>query len=317
MQLLARVEAGLKDVTVNVPDYEILRCLRTAHCLYQPVNLVLPADRYLDLQRRLAFGYNKWKEEPQLISLFSDINAYHQRLDKEELKDAQIQTLDISNGLPFLELLRRLLLLFVYSLLVAPCFLLFSPVMAFVRQRALYESHKAKKASSVKLLGKDVIASQKILIGFVSFPVAVVIYFAIACYFFGTWYGVFFLASLPLFAYGTTKISEQLVLLYTATKPLLLLFLSDRFRNSCCELIETRRLLQRKVRSAIESLGPKTWSEAEDEWKDRIVKPQTLMGDDSAETSPGQILWPQRELFTHEDVSSSQAILQGLEEEFL
>ena len=316
-QLLARVEAGLKDVTVNVPDYETLRCLRTAHRLYQPLDLVLPADRYLELRRKLAFGYNKWKEEPQIISLLSDINAYHQRLDEEELKDVQIQTLDISNGLPFLELLRRLFLLFVYSLLVAPGFLLFSPVMIYIRQRALYESQKAQKASSVKLLGKDVIASQKILIGIMSIPVTVVLYFAIACYFFGAWYGVLFLASLPLWGYASTKISEQLVLLYAATKPLLLLFFSYRFRNSCRELVEERRLLQRKVRSVIESLGPKTWGRVGEEWKDRVVKPQDFRGDDNAETSPGQILWPKRESFTHEDVSSNEAILQGLEEEFL
>ena len=313
-QLLARVEAGLKEVTVNVPDYETLRCLRTARHLYQPLALVLPADQFLQLRRKLAFGYNRWKEEPQVISVAGDINAYHHRLDEEGLKDAQIQTLDLSIGLPFLELMKRLLLLIGLSIFASPGFLFFSPVLIYIRQRALYESKKAQKASSVKLEGKDVIASQKILLGIMSVPITVVFYFTIVSYFFGSLYGAIFLASLPILGYVSTKSGEHLVLLYAATKPLLLLFFSDRFRNSCRELIEERRLLQRKVRSVIESFGPKTW----EEWKDsRVIKPEDLVGGDNSETRPGHMLWPKRESFTHEDVSSNKAILQGLDDEFL
>ena len=316
-QLLARVEAGLKDVTVNVPDYETLRCLRTAHRLYQPLDLVLPADRYLELRRKLAFGFNKWKGEPQVKALLQDINSYHHRLDEEGLKDVQIQTMDISGGLPFLELLKRLFLLVLYTLMVVPGFLLFSPVMIYIRQRAIYESQKAQKASSVKLKGKDVIASQKIIIGVMSIPFAIACYFSIIYYFFGSFCAVLFLLSLPPWGYVSTKISEQLVLLYAATKPLLLLFFSYRFRNSCRELCEERHLLQRKVRNTIETLGPKTWGKGGAEWKDRVVKPEDLMGADNAQTPPAQFMWPKRESFKHEDVSSNEAVLKGLEDEFL
>mmetsp|Transcript_23155 Transcript_23155/g.36085 ORF Transcript_23155/g.36085 Transcript_23155/m.36085 type:complete len:587 (-) Transcript_23155:56-1816(-) len=312
-QLLARVEAGLKEVTVNVPDYETLRCLRTARHLYQPLDLVLPADQFLQLRRRLAYGYNKWKEEPQVVSVFGDIQAYHQRLDEQGVKDAQIQTLDLSNGLPFLELLKRLLQLIGLSILASPGALFFSPMLIYIRQRALYESRKAQKASSVKLEGKDVIASQKILLGIMSVPVTVVFYFTVVAYFFGVFYGLLFLISLPVLGYVSTKTSEQLVLLFAATKPLIFLFFSSDFRNNCRELIEERRLLQRKVRSLIETFGPRTWGA---DWKhSRVIKAEDLVGADNSETRPGHMLWPKRESFCHEDVGSNQAILQGLDDE--
>eukprot|EP00008_Paramoeba_atlantica_P012827 CAMPEP_0201493506 /NCGR_PEP_ID=MMETSP0151_2-20130828/39059_1 /ASSEMBLY_ACC=CAM_ASM_000257 /TAXON_ID=200890 /ORGANISM="Paramoeba atlantica, Strain 621/1 / CCAP 1560/9" /LENGTH=587 /DNA_ID=CAMNT_0047880977 /DNA_START=67 /DNA_END=1830 /DNA_ORIENTATION=+ len=310
--LLKRVEEGLKDVTVNVPDYETLRCLRTARRLYQPYGLSLPANQYLELNRRLAAGFERWKNEPQMQRAYEDILAYHQNLDDVGLKDVQLQTLDMSTGIPLFLMIQRICLIVVLSLLALPGFLLFSPAMIYIRQRALHESRKAKAASSVKIEGKDVIASQKILIGIMSIPLLYFFYFGLTTFFFGTYFGILFLVFYPILGYITTKIAEHLVLFLHATKPLLLLFTLPVYRRKCHELIEERRLLQKKVRAIIEIYGPKTFGE---EWKtERVIKREELIEDGI--TSGSATLWPRRESFKHQDVSSNKAILQGLDAEF-
>jgi len=50
------------------------------------------------------------------------------------------------------------------------------------------------------------------------------------------------------------------------------------------------------------------------EWKNRIIRPEDLIDDEVADRS--KLLWPMRETFKHDDVSSNAAMFQGLDEEF-
>jgi hypothetical protein len=45
--LLERIERGLRNVTINVPSTEWMRCTHVARRLYQPKNLTLSVEQYL------------------------------------------------------------------------------------------------------------------------------------------------------------------------------------------------------------------------------------------------------------------------------
>ena len=73
--LLRQVENRLRQVVTTVPDYESLRIFRACRRLYQPYGVTLPADQYLELQRRLQKGFEEWKDEEKVSS--SHGKKYH------------------------------------------------------------------------------------------------------------------------------------------------------------------------------------------------------------------------------------------------
>jgi len=104
----------IKKVTLNAPDFSTLRNIHLIRRLYQPSNktyklsslywfvieiltpslaLSLTSDQYMELNRRFALGYIKFKDHPEIAPLVERVNAYSNRLDMLGVKDYHVREL--------------------------------------------------------------------------------------------------------------------------------------------------------------------------------------------------------------------------------
>tara|TARA_R110002050_G_scaffold16713_2_gene50369 strand:+ start:327 stop:1112 length:786 start_codon:yes stop_codon:yes gene_type:complete len=252
----------------------------------------------------------------QVKQLFTEVGEYLKDLDVVGLNDVQVQTLDFSMGFPLVIFLKRIGYLILLSIAAAPGVILHLPAATYIKQRALAESKKAKASSNVKIAGKDVIASQKIVNALIAIPLLYVLYFSMGVLLGGWRVGLAVLVCLPLLAFICTKATERLLLIVMAVRPLLLLWTFPKYRQQCESLADKRRLLQLKVRTLVETYGPQTFGE---EWKKRIIPLEEMENEGSVgkrSTGQGSLLWPRKDSFIHEDISSDAAVTKGLDEEF-
>jgi hypothetical protein len=71
----------LQQVTLNIPEFisrildinpfEANDVIITARRLYQPANIKLPIQKYLELNRRFAEGFSHLKDEPEVHRIMS------------------------------------------------------------------------------------------------------------------------------------------------------------------------------------------------------------------------------------------------------
>jgi glycerol-3-phosphate O-acyltransferase/dihydroxyacetone phosphate acyltransferase len=86
------ISRGLRDVTLNAPNFKTLQTILMGRRLYQPANLKLPADQYLELNRRFAEGYIKLigTGDTKLLALRTKIDAYIKALKLYGIEDRQV-----------------------------------------------------------------------------------------------------------------------------------------------------------------------------------------------------------------------------------
>lgn len=160
-ELLSRISSALKSVTINAPDYDVLRIVQTARRLLRPVNRKLTEHENLELTRRLMSAYLVHKDSPPFRDMMDRLLGYHQSLETYGIGDAQLADPSLAvGGLSTLRILIvRAARLFTMLLLALPGSFLVLPPMYFIRRYALDKARKAKQASSVKLTGQDVIST--------------------------------------------------------------------------------------------------------------------------------------------------------------
>ena len=165
--LLETIQESLDAVTQQAPDRETLMLIQATRRLYQPLRMKLPLPVVIELNRRLIEGYTKFKDEPQVIQLRKAVLAYNGRLEALGVKDHQVEWGNAHRRpwwMVFLTLVYRIGELLALSVGTLPSLLLFWPV--FVTARVI--SHRKQKAalanSVVKMDGRDVVGSWKILV---------------------------------------------------------------------------------------------------------------------------------------------------------
>lgn len=163
-QVLDTVYQSLSAVTVSAPDYDTLMVIQAARRLYNPTGKKLPLPVVVELNRRLAMGYERYKDDERITSLSASVKNYNSQLRYLNLKDHQVQYARMS----FL----KVLFLFVYrsiklALLMCctvPGLLLFSPVFVATKIISIQKAKTALAGSTVKVRGRDVMATWKILV---------------------------------------------------------------------------------------------------------------------------------------------------------
>jgi len=143
---------------------------------------------------------------------------------------------------------------------------------------ALKEAKKAKLSSDVKIAGRDVIASYKILVSLVLVPTVWFIEYIYVLIVYGWKVAAFFIFFLPFVSYASVRMMEEGLTVWRSSIPLLLSLFESSYYNQITKLRQQREELQTLVRDSVENLGPKLGAEF---WKHRIVEPQQL-----AEESP-------------------------------
>jgi glycerol-3-phosphate O-acyltransferase/dihydroxyacetone phosphate acyltransferase len=299
--LLETIQESLAAVTQQAPDRETLTLIQATRRLYQPLRVKLPLPLVIELNRRLLQGYTQFKNEPQVIQLFKAVSAYNRQLKALGIKDHQVEWGNVKRRpwwLVFLTLLYRVGELITLSVGTLPSLALFWPV--FVTARAI--SHKkqcqALAASVVKLEGRDVVGTWKILVAMGLAPALYTWYTAIVtlwlyycrhdgnyCQLVPWWmnarsyvpdviplwvFSIFFFGLMISVSFTGLRIGEIGVDILKSLRPLLVA-LNPSSSSALIKLRAQRRAVAAQVVDVINTFGPEIFPDFEREKLNLIV----------------------------------------------
>ncbi|KAH0038007.1 glycerol-3-phosphate O-acyltransferase, partial [Aureobasidium melanogenum] len=176
---LDTIQTALDSVSQQALDRDILTLIQATRRLYRPTRMKIPLTMVVELNRRLLEGYTKFKEEPSVQHLIKAIKAYKGRLAAIGIKDHQVERSE-GHQRPWILILATLLCrvgeLTIMSLGALPSVLLFWPIFITSRTISHRKQREALAKSAVKLDGRDVVGSWKILVALVLTPVLCIWY---------------------------------------------------------------------------------------------------------------------------------------------
>jgi len=181
-QLLDMVHSALSAVTVSTPDYDTLMVIQAARRLYNPIGKKLPLPVVVELNRRLALGYEKYKNDPRIVNLQKSVKEYNRQLRYLNIRDHQVQYAKMSWPIVVFTFLYRLSKLLVLSAGVLPGLILFAPVFIATKIISRQKAKTALAGSTVKIQGRDVMATWKLLVSLAFAPVLYNLYTSLLAY---------------------------------------------------------------------------------------------------------------------------------------
>ena len=287
--LLETIYQGLVSVTQLAPDYETLMLVQAARRLYNPTGKKLPLPVVVELNRRLVKGYTKYKDDPRVVDLKRDVIEYNRRLRILGIKDHQVEWGNATKRPWWLilgTLFYRLGEILILSIGTLPGLAMFWPVFVTTKIISLKKSKEALAASTVKLQGRDVITTWKLLVA-MAFAPALYAYYTIIV---SAWLhynrnGGYYTTTVPWWMVARTYVPDWvpiwlfaisfLVLCTSITfaalrigeigmdivksLPPLFVALNPRSSNSLAKLRERRAALSMKVTKVINTLGPEVF----------------------------------------------------------
>ena len=163
-QVLDTVYQSLSSVTVSAPDYDTLMMIQAARRLYNPTGKKLPLPVVIELNRRLCMGYERYKNDDRITGLSHDVKEYNKQLRYLNLKDHQVQYARMSYFRAIFLTVYRTLKLLLLLVGTIPGLLLFAPVFVATKIISRQKAKTALAGSTVKIQGRDVMATWKILV---------------------------------------------------------------------------------------------------------------------------------------------------------
>ncbi|KAG1427590.1 hypothetical protein G6F58_000962 [Rhizopus delemar] len=263
--LLDSIYSALKTVTVNAGSYETLMLIQAARRLYKPAHKKLHLSQVVDLNRRFLIGYNFFKDDPKVIELQQKVLAYNQLLKYHGIKDHQVLKTETNGPRMLWLLIKRIIILAVLTLLAFPGGILNLPVAIIAKVISQKKADAALKSSTVKIAGRDVLATWKLLMGLVLLPTLY------ACYSFmvfiltlqmdlelkwklllpiATW------SLLPFVSYASLRFGEIGHDILRSIKPTWLTFLDPSGAET---LRQNREKLSKDITELINEYGPKVF----------------------------------------------------------
>ncbi|KAI9870241.1 MAG: hypothetical protein M1830_004490 [Pleopsidium flavum] len=268
-QLLETVYQALVSVTVTSPDYDTLMLIQAARRLYNPTGKKLPLPMIVELNRRLVKGYTHYKDDPRIIDLKKSVNGYNKQLWLLGIRDHQVEYAKISIPKVIFMLLYRLGKLAVMAVGTLPGLVLFAPVFVASKLISIKKSREALAASTVKLQGRDVMATWKLLVALAFAPLLYAFYTITL-----TWWTyrnrvqavvpewvplwivvVFSIVFFPSITFAALRFGETGMDIFKSLRPLLLC-LYPTSANTLVKLREKRAKLSTDVTEVINTLGP-------------------------------------------------------------
>lgn len=273
---LKLVTEALRTVTVNVPDFETLQVVQAARRLYRPEGTHKRPDMQVELNRRFIKGYLKFRDDPRIIQLRQSINEYNNLLLAFGIKDHQVKNTKIDTYTSFFRLLIHLSVIIIFGVVSLPGFIINSPALYLISRISKSKARAAKKASSVKLSGKDVISTWKLLIALILLPLMYSFYSLALMYFSHQFNSKNVLALtleftllfyfLVLISFATVRLSEMFLNSYHSIKPLILAIINP---GRCIVLRQVRSTLREQVNFVVDAIGPSILNDFE---HNRIIK---------------------------------------------
>ncbi|APA08032.1 hypothetical protein SS1G_00327 [Sclerotinia sclerotiorum 1980 UF-70] len=268
-QLLDIVYQALVAVTVTSPDYDTLMLIQAARRLYNPTGKKLPLPMVVELNRRLVKGYTHYKDDPRIVQLKKSVLDYNRQLRYMNLRDHQVEYAKFSVPRAVFLLFYRLGKLAVLSIGVIPGLFLFAPVFIASKIISIKKSKEALAASTVKLQGRDVMATWKLLVALAFAPILYNFYTISLAYwtyrnrvqgYVSEWVPlwaifVFGYIIFPAITFAALRFGEVGMDIAKSLRPLIVA-LNPASSNVMFNLRERRAQLSSQVTDVINTLGP-------------------------------------------------------------
>lgn len=272
---LDMVHQALSAVTVSAPDYDTLMCIQAARRLYN-TGKKLPLPMVVELNRRLAVGFSKFKDDPRIIDLMDNVKGYNKQLHYLNIKDHQVAYAKMTLPSVIFTLLYRIAKLLVLSIGVIPGLVLFAPVFAASKIISHKKAKEALAGSSVKIQGRDVMATWKLLVAMAFAPVLYNMYsiiLSIKVYQDHLWgyvpawvpFWLVFIAGwivFPAITFAALRFGEVGMDIFKSLRPLVLC-ISPSSSYNIQKLRERRVELSEKVVKVINEMGPDMYEDFE------------------------------------------------------
>ena len=268
-QLLDTVYQALVAVTVTSPDYDTLMLIQAVRRLYNPTGKKLPLPMVVELNRRLVKGYTHYKDDPRIIAMKRSVLDYNKQLRYLNIRDHQVEYAKFSIPKVIFLLLYRVGKISVLSIGVLPGLILFAPVFVASKIISIKKSKEALAASTVKLQGRDVMATWKLLVALALAPVLYNFYTILLAYwtyrnrvqgYMPTWvpiWAVFIFGYVffPAITFAALRFGEVGMDILKSLRPLVL-SLNPTSNNTIHKLRQRRAQLSAEVTDVINTLGP-------------------------------------------------------------
>ncbi|KDQ60853.1 hypothetical protein JAAARDRAFT_190990 [Jaapia argillacea MUCL 33604] len=268
-KLLDLIYDGLKTVTVRAPDYDTLMLIQAARRLYKTPGQHLTLGQVVDLNRRFLEGYMHFKDEPRVKKLRADVLKYNRLLRDLGLRDHQVPRAQRANWKTLGLLVYRLGLLVVWTIFALPGVILNGPIFLAATIISRKKAKEALAASVVKVAGRDVLATWKVLIslgatpvlyGFYAFLAFIVASKANAPLKWRICTPFLVLMALPFIGYAALKFGEAGMDVLKSLRPLVVALVPGQQRV-LAKVKAMRIELSNELAETINQFGPKIYSD--------------------------------------------------------
>ncbi|KAI5842867.1 hypothetical protein BZA05DRAFT_477395 [Tricharina praecox] len=274
--LLELIYNGLLAVTVTSPDYDTLMVIQAARRLYKPTQKKLPLPAVVELNRRLVNGYVHYKDDLRVVNLRKSVSEYNRQLRLLGLRDHQVEYAKFSIVKVIWTLVYRVFKLVILGIGALPGFILFLPVFIATKIISIQKAKEALKGSTVKIQGRDVMATWKLLVSLAFAPLCYNFYVVLFCWwtakhrFYGLmpdWVPTIGVAIVgwilfPTITFAALRFGEIGMDIAKSLRPLIL-SLNPTSANTLVKLREKRAQLSADVTDLINSLGPELYPDFE------------------------------------------------------
>ncbi|KAK3806421.1 MAG: glycerol-3-phosphate O-acyltransferase [Benniella sp.] len=265
-KLLDTIYEALRGVTLNAPDYETLMVIQAARRLYKPAHRKLQISQVVELNRRFVAGYMHFKDNPKVIEAKEKVMHYNTLLRYHGLRDHQVNIRRTRREAVAL-LISRVIQMIFLSCLALPGTLMNLPVAIVARVISNKKAKEALAASSVKIAGRDVLATWKALVALGLSPVLYFFYSVLVFIYCGgydftlkkhlliAWAAW---ALIPFITYASIRFGEQGLDIFKSIRPLFLSIVPGE-ENTIDALRQARAELQKIITDLINELAPEIY----------------------------------------------------------
>jgi glycerol-3-phosphate O-acyltransferase/dihydroxyacetone phosphate acyltransferase len=263
-KFLLDIREGLRNVTVQADDFHTLQLFWALRRLYVPSKEKLDDSTKQQLTRGFAEGYPKFKDNERVKKLIKMVESYTESLKQYGLRDYMVarrmkaaieagdQTALVDKGELLFILARRLALIVLWGLAWLPAGIASLPFVLIARYVAHKKAAEAVAKSSVKIAGRDVLATWKCLVVIGLWPTMHFMY-TFAVYFLGgKLSAVVYFFFMPFLSFQNLKSQENMVRLVQSITPLILLM---RNRRTTEELVMLREQCRKETCAVVEEVG--------------------------------------------------------------
>ena len=223
----------------------------------------------VELNRRLVKGYTHYKDDPRIVNLKKFVNDYNKQLWLLGVRDHQVEYAKFSIPEVIFTLFYRLGKLAVMAIGTLPGLILFAPVFVATKMISIKKSREALAASTVKLEGRDVVATWKLLVALAFAPLLYLFYAVLLAYwtyrnrvqgYMPDWVPLWLVVTasfifFPAITFAALRFGETGMDILKSLRPLVL-SLNPTSANTLFKLRQKRKQLSAEVTDVINTLGP-------------------------------------------------------------